>query len=163
MSEQPHELDRTVPVLPSSTAGERPASGSVAQLLVLEGPRRGELIEWPEGGALRVGRRDDNEVVLPTADVSKHHATFAVDGKSCHVEDVGSTNGVFVNGTRLPIDVRRRLSHGDNVRITKHLFLFRQQGCFHDASGASTIQLDTQKIAADVDAFLAEIGGLPGR
>ena len=163
MSDHPRDLDRTVPALPPSTLAGRKLTDACAQLVVLEGPLRGGLIEWPEDGVLRVGRRDDNEVVLPTADVSKHHATFSVDGKACHVEDSGSTNGVYVNGTRLPNDVRRRLSHGDNIRITVHLFLFRQQGCFHDATGASAIQLDTKKIAADVDAFLTEIGGLPDR
>lgn len=54
------------------------------------------------GSVMRVGRSDDNDIVLdaePT--VSRHHAEFVVDGEDWSVRDLSSHNGTFVNGVRL--------------------------------------------------------------
>jgi pSer/pThr/pTyr-binding forkhead associated (FHA) protein len=67
-----------------------------------------------KGGEIVVGRHPSCNLVFPGAKVSRRHARFAgPDGVT--VEDLGSANGVFVNGTRA--DGRVRLAIGDHVVV----------------------------------------------
>lgn len=60
------------------------------------------------------GSASDNDIVLPMRGVSKHHARFRLDGEGPAVQDLGSRNGVFVNGVRAE---RTPLVPGDEVRL----------------------------------------------
>ncbi|MEZ4268948.1 MAG: FHA domain-containing protein [Myxococcota bacterium] len=56
--------------------------------------------EFTEGEFL-VGRSHSADIILPSDNVSRRHARlYTVDGR-CYVEDLGSANGVFVNGRRI--------------------------------------------------------------
>ncbi len=48
-----------------------------------------------------VGRAEDNDFVLRDPEVSRHHARLEPDGKGWRVVDLGSTNGTWVNRTRI--------------------------------------------------------------
>lgn len=50
-------------------------------------------------GEHSVGRAPGNEIQLPVASVSKHHAVLRVDGEHVFVKDVGSTNGTDIDGS----------------------------------------------------------------
>ena len=50
---------------------------------------------------VRVGRADDNELVLADPEVSRHHARLELDDQGWHAIDLGSTNGTWINGVRL--------------------------------------------------------------
>jgi hypothetical protein len=50
---------------------------------------------------VRVGRADDNDLVLGNPEVSRHHARLELDGQDWRMIDLGSTNGTWVNGVRL--------------------------------------------------------------
>jgi pSer/pThr/pTyr-binding forkhead associated (FHA) protein len=66
--------------------------------------------------ALTVGRSGDNDLPLDGDEyASAHHARFEPRRDGVYIEDIGSTNGTFVNGIRLTND--RRLVPGDVVRI----------------------------------------------
>ena len=66
--------------------------------------------------ALTVGRSSDNDLPLDGDEfASGHHARFQPRRDGVYIEDMGSTNGTFVNGIRLERD--RRLVPGDLVRI----------------------------------------------
>jgi pSer/pThr/pTyr-binding forkhead associated (FHA) protein len=76
--------------------------------------RRGSTIDV--AGQTRIGRGPENVVRLDGDDfVSSRHALVETNGDGLWVEDVGSTNGTFVNGARLTS--RRLLQTGDVVRI----------------------------------------------
>lgn len=63
---------------------------------------------------LRVGRDTSCDVVIPDLTVSRRHAAFQWDGQDVVVEDLGSSGGTFVNGTRVE---RAVLKPGDIVRM----------------------------------------------
>jgi hypothetical protein len=88
-----------------------------ARLVVVRSPAlgHGHRIRL-DSTALTVGRGGQNDVALDKDDfVSARHARFEPRTDGVWVEDVGSTNGTFVNGARL---VRpRRLAPGDVVRV----------------------------------------------
>ena len=70
-----------------------------------------------------IGRLSDNTVVIDNAAVSGHHACVFADGDQLVVEDLQSSNGTFVNGTRVS---RHALQHGDVVQVGKHKIVLDQ-------------------------------------
>src|SRR4051794_15300350 len=75
----------------------------------------GARLAVPSSG-LGIGRRSDNEVVLASDRVSRHHARIAADGGRWYVADLGSMNGTYLNGERLTGE-SRWLTPGDTVTV----------------------------------------------
>jgi len=67
-----------------------------------------------------VGRKPHNDIHLEDPTVSGEHAVF-LKLQHFYVEDMGSTNGVVLNGKRVS---KRQLNTGDIVRIGRHEFKF---------------------------------------
>jgi len=61
-----------------------------------------------------IGRHEKNNLVLPDAGVSRFHATVKVQGSRVMIEDLGSANGISVNGTRVS---KKVLLSGDRIQI----------------------------------------------
>jgi hypothetical protein len=95
----------------------QPVARELGRLVVLKSPilDEGEVVVL-DSHALRVGRGVDNDLSVDGDEfASSHHARFEPRRDGVYVEDVGSTNGTFVNGIRLTRE--RRLAPGDVVRI----------------------------------------------
>src|SRR5690348_712068 len=60
----------------------------------------GERIPVTADG-LSLGRGEDNDVVIASSKASRHHARIIADGEGVVVQDLGSSNGTFVNGRRI--------------------------------------------------------------
>jgi pSer/pThr/pTyr-binding forkhead associated (FHA) protein len=63
---------------------------------------------------LTIGRDTHNAVVIDDPAVSREHAAIVPVGNDHILEDLGSANGTFVNGARVP---RRILQHGDVIEF----------------------------------------------
>jgi pSer/pThr/pTyr-binding forkhead associated (FHA) protein len=75
-------------------------------------------------GTLQVGRADACQVQLPDTYASSFHARiFSKDG-AWHVEDLGSTNGTYLNQRRITAPAELRA--GDKVRIGKSTLEFKR-------------------------------------
>jgi Protein of unknown function (DUF3662)/FHA domain len=74
----------------------------------------GRLIAVPPAGAV-IGRSNDADIVIAANEVSRHHAQIAPDQDGWVVTDLGSTNGVRLNGH--PIGVPTRLEDGDVIEL----------------------------------------------
>jgi serine phosphatase RsbU (regulator of sigma subunit) len=81
------------------------------------------MVKNPSGGKqrvpigrlpFRIGRHADNELVLRDSRASRQHAQIVSDGGAYVVEDLASTYGVFVNGTRV---TRAKLRSGDRIEF----------------------------------------------
>jgi pSer/pThr/pTyr-binding forkhead associated (FHA) protein len=70
------------------------------QLVMRSGPTPGAVYPL-EGDQIMVGRDSANGVAINDAEVSRRHARLTFQGGKYVIEDVGSTNGTFVNGQRL--------------------------------------------------------------
>ena len=77
-----------------------------------DGPLAGRRLEVR--GKLEIGRQGTSGM-LEDEQVSRHHAVVRVDGDDVVIEDLGSTNGTWVN--RLRINRPVPLNHGDIVRV----------------------------------------------
>ena len=87
-----------------------------ARLLVMSSPalEAGSMLEVTR--KIRLGRGGENTVRLDGDDfVSSRHAVLESRADGLWVEDIGSTNGTFVNGAR--VTTARMLLAGDIVRI----------------------------------------------
>jgi predicted component of type VI protein secretion system len=72
-----------------------------------------------------IGRLPDNTIVIDNTAVSSHHVRIGREGPQFVVEDLGSTNGTFVNGEKV---AKRPLRHGDTILVGKHKLFFDRMG-----------------------------------
>jgi predicted component of type VI protein secretion system len=79
--------------------------------------------------------REGCDVNLMDPEVSRRHATIRDQGGSLGIEDLGSTNGTYVNGTR--ITAVTVLSDGDEVRLGNTVWSVR--GAAGAVAGATTV------------------------
>lgn len=93
------------------------------RLLVLDGPGQGEWFPLAEGDQL-AGREPTCPVYLASARVSRRHAVFQVAAGRCVVRDMGSANGLRVNGHKMDAC---ELVDGTQVQIGDVLLLFQVQ------------------------------------
>jgi hypothetical protein len=76
-------------------------------------------------GDLTIGRDGDNEIVLAENTVSRRHARVLRSGQGQFtVMDLGSANGIYVNGMRVQ---RAILNGGDEVKIGDNYFRFQAE------------------------------------
>jgi pSer/pThr/pTyr-binding forkhead associated (FHA) protein len=95
----------------------QPSARELGHLVVLTSPvlSDGEIFTL-DSHPLTIGRGSNNDVALQADEyASTRHARFEPRRDGIWVEDIGSTNGTFVNGIRLTRE--RKLAAGDVVRI----------------------------------------------
>ncbi len=91
--------------------------GELGRLVVLASPR-GEPppgSSFPLDAIASLGRDVNNSVVVDDPFVSGEHAILTFRGRTWYVEDLGSTNGTFVNG--VPVEVVAALGFGDELQL----------------------------------------------
>ena len=87
------------------------------RLVVLKSPALGEGEEWElDSSPLTLGRGSQNDVQLDRDEfASSTHARIEPRRDGVWVEDIGSTNGTYLNGIRLTRP--KRLTPGDVIRV----------------------------------------------
>jgi hypothetical protein len=95
----------------------QPSARELGRLVVLASPvlEQGDAFAI-DSHPLTIGRGSNNDIALPADEyASTRHVRFEPRRDGVWIEDIGSTNGTFVNGIRLTRE--RRLAPGDVVRI----------------------------------------------
>src|SRR5690606_6067166 len=104
---------------PLAATGNEVAPDGLARLLArVDGP--GEVVHVL-GRKTTIGRTPDNDLQINAKYISRHHAVVLAGPTLTIVEDLNSTNGVYVNGKRV---TREALADGDQVMIGKAKFRF---------------------------------------
>lgn len=85
----------------------------------VSGPTFGKV--YAMVGTLSVGRSSDNDICIPTDEISRQHARLQSGAGGIVVEDLGSANGTFVNDAR--VHTGTLLKPGDEVRFDTVRFL----------------------------------------
>lgn len=92
-----------------------------AQLIVEEGAEEGELKFDLSRLPLTIGRMEAADITINAACVSRNHARLAQTDAGLVIEDLNSSNGVFVNGER--ISGTRLLQNGDKINLGPNVFM----------------------------------------
>jgi hypothetical protein len=91
----------------------------------------GALIEERSGGApvthrlamlTTIGRTPDNQIVIPSREVSRKHAEIVLGQAGYLLRDLGSPNGTFVNGQKVG---EHKLQEGDRITLAGVTFVFK--------------------------------------
>ncbi len=90
------------------------------QFVMRSGPTPGATYSL-EGDQLVIGRDSSSSIAINDAEVSRKHARLNFQGGKYVIEDLGSTNGTFVNGQRVSAAVV--LKSGDVVSLGEQIVL----------------------------------------
>jgi pSer/pThr/pTyr-binding forkhead associated (FHA) protein len=72
-----------------------------------------------------IGRREDCDLRIPLSDVSRKHCRLIVNGETIKVEDLGSSNGTYINGERIQ---QSELGAGDTLQVGPVVFVVQMNG-----------------------------------
>jgi hypothetical protein len=114
-----HELSAgTHPEQSSSREGRK-----AEHLMRIEVRNQGEIVaeHFFGPGRIIIGRSPDNEIYIQSKFVSRHHAQLTSDEYGCAIEDLNSTNGVFIGDERIK---KHRLKDGDVVSLGIHELVY---------------------------------------
>src|SRR5215208_4345041 len=99
---------------PSSGGYAMIQGGDSFRFIVRRGPQPNQIYELNKD-IITLGRDITNDIVINDPEVSRHHCRLTRGGGGYTLEDLGSTNGTFVNGQRLT--GARPLSGGDMIGL----------------------------------------------
>ncbi len=101
----------------SGAATSGAATAGVAQIIVARGDEH--IAAWPlQDGRIAIGRALDNQVCLDESFISRHHCQIVTVGAVSTIEDLGSANGICVNGQRV---LRHELQPDDQITLAEHI------------------------------------------
>lgn len=105
---------------------------TVRMLVVDDGEERREVLI---NGRLTVGRDPRCHISHPDPLLSRRHAEFVLDSQQVKIRDLGSRNGILVNGTKVPEQV---LAPGDRVQLGHLHCVYEERTPAPVASGSAT-------------------------
>lgn len=97
-----------------------------------------DVLTFPLGRVI-VGRSPDNEIYIQSKFVSRHHAQLISDESGCVIEDLNSTNGVFLGDKQIK---KYRLCDGDIISIGVHELVYHDLRDAQEFDGRETIAED---------------------
>src|SRR5438552_2043825 len=71
-----------------------------------------------------IGRKPDNDLVIDNPVVSGHHALIVSEEGVFFIEDLGSTNGTFVNDAKIQ---KEKLKNSDCIIVGKHVLIYQDE------------------------------------
>ena len=116
-----------------------------AKLIGNGGPLAGREFSL-EAPVVRIGRRDENDIVIKDPTVSRRHAEIRREGDDIILVDNGSTSGTLVNGA--PIEGAYRLRDGDSVVIGNSVTFAVQIDADDRVDDDATIAFSREKLVA---------------
>lgn len=108
---------------------KRPNTAQIAGVLTLQLLDSGEFLSSADRNEFTLGRISDGQPIMPDIDLTKYrayecgvsrlHAILRKNDKGLTLMDLGSSNGTFLNGTRLKPDQDYPLKNGSVVSLGK--------------------------------------------
>lgn len=125
---------------------QNPADSHVSKILVRTDGDVVDILTFPLGRVI-IGRSPDNEIYIKSKFVSRHHAQLVSDESGCVVEDLNSTNGVFVGDKQVK---KYRLRDGDVMSLGVYELVYhdlRKKTEFDDRQSSNDDKSDNQDSA----------------
>jgi hypothetical protein len=106
-----------------------------------------DVLTFPLGRVI-VGRSLDNEIYINSKFASRHHAQLVSDESGCVIEDLNSTNGVFLGEKQVK---KYRLRDGDIISLGIHTLTYCDLRAANEFDGGDTIAEDTVEDGAKAE------------
>ena len=106
-----------------------------------------------------IGRRVESSLCLPLACISKNHARIEWDEDRLILRDLNSTNGTFLNGTR--VEDRAELSEGDLIQFANIVFRLSRQNLATESHTMHENSCDRALAMMQFDKLINEGGFVP--
>lgn len=134
-------------------------SASTFALRFISGKYQGGEFPLPASGEVVIGRSSELDMVLVEDMVSRRHAKISVSVEGIYLEDLGSTNGSFVNGERV---TRSKLSEGDRILIgTSIIKLVPTEKAVKPADAQAHLNHVAEKRSSNVRTMTGSIAEIP--
>jgi pSer/pThr/pTyr-binding forkhead associated (FHA) protein len=104
-----------------------------------------------------IGRDARNDVTFESASVSRHHAAVVFRDGRWYVEDRGSFNGTFLNGTRVQPGTPLPLRHADRIGVGAETVLFSWPGQLQDPDTTEPLDEVAPTNGAQLSAFQRQV------
>jgi type II secretory pathway predicted ATPase ExeA len=129
----------TVPMTATATTEVTPqpaALTQVARVLLASG---GQTVHERQlkPGRLIIGRTPDNDLQIDSKFISRHHCQIITTAESCVIEDLNSTNGIYVKAKRVR---KHNLNDGDVVVIGKHELMYIDERAHKQRHAPETVE-----------------------
>jgi type II secretory pathway predicted ATPase ExeA len=161
---RPRPQPQPPPAEAGAAHGTTPEPGAaLGRLLVATDGRTVQEITLRIGRVI-VGRTPDNDVQIDSRFISRHHCQVITTANSCVVEDLNSTNGIYVKSNRVR---RHYLNDGDVVLIGKHELIYvderaaRGRGTFTDTDPSVHSEVAGAAPAPTTDHPAPTVGPVP--
>jgi len=92
------------------------------RLICIKGPLEGKRFVITRSSMV-IGRDEGLELTIPDGSVSRRHAEIVLGPTKAEVKDLGSRNGIFLNGARV---ASASIRPGDTLRVHKSLFVVEE-------------------------------------
>ena len=107
--------------------------------------------------SVTIGRDARNDLTFESASVSRNHAAVVVRDGRWYVEDRGSFNGTFLNGTRVQPGTPLPLRHADRIGVGTETVLFSWPGQLRDPDTTEPLDEVTPGNGTQLSAFQRQV------
>ena len=124
---------------------------AAASLIISDGSERELASEFT------IGRAEDNNLMLAKPTVSRHHALVTEEGDRWFLEDRGSFNGTFLNGSRIQPGVKVPLRHGDRIGLGAESLVFSAPASLVDPEVTTALQTGPPALTRPLSPFQRQV------
>jgi pSer/pThr/pTyr-binding forkhead associated (FHA) protein len=107
--------------------------------------------------AFTIGRAEDNDLMLEKPTVSRHHALVTEEGDRWFLEDRGSFNGTFLNGSRIQAGAKVPLRHGDRIGLGAENVVFSAPESLVDPEVTTALQTGPPALTRPLSPFQRQV------
>ena len=104
-----------------------------------------------------IGRAEDNDLALERSTVSRHHALVTEEGDRWFLEDRGSFNGTFLNGSRIQAGAKVPLRHGDRIGLGAESVVFSAPGSLIDPEVTTALHVGPPALTRPLSPFQRQV------
>ncbi len=124
---------------------------ATAGLILPDGTERELSVEFS------IGRAEENDLTIEKPTVSRHHAVLTEEGERWFLEDRGSFNGTFLNGSRIQAGAKVPLRHGDRIGLGAESVVFSAPGSLVDPEVTTALQTGPPALTRPLSPFQRQV------
>ena len=115
-------VGNSAPLLGTSGLVSEPTGSTATKLVILEGDKTGQMVRL-ERREITIGRSPDSDLIVDDEYASTHHAKLILINNDWLIQDLNSTNGTYLDGSRVGTPAVVKLN--TPVRVGKTVFELR--------------------------------------